>query len=292
MPPKYAKKPMRRKKYKKAKRYPKIRGELKKRSLLGVATHNSDYSQGNSFNSSYPDPTAFVAPDFSVSNFINIPVTCFNRMEQGIGVDKFLGDRVTSKWIDGKFEFRGRPQVVVGNNTHFPKTYLIHGLILAKPSFSQYTTSKRNNVTHTILDDWVVDQLKEYFDTANDTLQFHDKTKKNLKILKYQRLYNDERFDNVQIIPGGDQDPSALTTISRTCRWPINRQIELTEGVGKNIYPSGNEPADPDKGSFYVNNNYIPFCCLYSKIDKSVQGTTVSNNLFMGHNIIHYYCDE
>lgn len=237
--------------------------------------------------------------------FTNVSLNAFLRMPKGLRNGEMIGDSITAKWLNTRLEVRfpqgeiyqKQPDVtptirhrnmMIQKNA---KVYAIWGWVTKPASFPLETNDHVNlptvasAVTQAILDNYIVNQVKPYFDDDIDKLSFRPRETMNVKIEKYVRLK--PNLDNAiatQATPVTSTHPSpnsimeatgSIPNVYRSHSFDINRKI---------LYTEGEQPADPgpalDYENNFVNDSWLPFLIIYNpqfadmkNVEKQTSGT-------------------
>jgi hypothetical protein len=150
------------------------------------------------------------------------------------------------------------------------------------------------------------EQMKGQFNEANDKLDFRDRRTTQYKIIGKKRvLPNRNKAITIPLIKTGDDvtgGPASdapiadgvgvrggLPPVFVTCKWDVNRKIELQDSKS---WLGGN---GTDESRFYPANTYIPFIVVFNpsfaKQFADASGEQ-KGQILVSYNSVHYYTDS
>jgi hypothetical protein len=149
------------------------------------------------------------------------------------------------------------------------------------------------------------EQMENQFDEANDKLDFRDRRGTQYKIIGKKRVIpSRDKSIAIPLLHVGDHqsggpatgDPfadtagmrGALPPVFVTCKWEVNRKIELQESKS---WLGG---TGTDDSRFYPANTWVPFIVIFNpSFGKQIEDTTNQNGqILVSYNSVHYYTDS
>ncbi|AXQ65447.1 MAG: hypothetical protein [Circular genetic element sp.] len=230
--------------------------------------------------------------------FTLIPIDSYYRISHGLEEYQCIGNSLFSKYLNLKLQVRfpdGRakatlpdpsgtgtyevPNVMIRNAT---KLYMICGWVTRNWGLPLVQVNSENKLTsHTAtqanLKEYIISQLKPYFDDDEDKLQFRPKATTNIKVDKYVRvkpnlttaIASQATPANNWSVPGNPNydevvigATGSIPDVYRSWSTKTNRKLTLTEGV-KITTPISPETFRDDE-NLYPNDSWLPFCVLYN----------------------------
>lgn len=234
--------------------------------------------------------------------FQNIPITVFNRMNQGFNDFEMIGSSIFSRYLKLKVEvnFPGGPDVIVNPF----KMYLISGWV-TNPLNKNYNTAIHvNDVTQSILNSHVESMLLEHFDESTDRLNFQRKTRSNIKIESYRRILPKtaesvfgQQTHVEQVAPGSSSKTAsgAPASVQLNHSWKVMRKVHYSLGLSESDGNTLPQAGDRELQNYFVNDSWIPFSCFYMpdwERMTPVNSTIPTDQLTFRHNIYHNYSDS
>lgn len=234
--------------------------------------------------------------------FQNVPMTVFNRMNQGFNDFEMVGSSIYSRYLKLKVEvnFPGGADVIVNPF----KMYLVSGWI-TNPLNKNYNTAIHvNDVTQEILNSHVESMLLEHFDESTDRLSFQRKSRSNIKILSYRRILPKtaesvfgQQTHVEQVAPGSSSKTAsgAPASVQINHTWKVMRKIHYSLGLSESDANTLPETGDNELQNYFVNDSWIPFSCFYMpdwERMTPVNSTVPTGLLTFRHNIYHNYSDS
>lgn len=261
-----------------------------------VNGHNTEHDWNN--------PLAY--RPLSVANaFTLIPLEVFTRQSQGFQEYQMIGSSITSRFLKTKFDFRFPHNNFVANTSgaiidpglpgYDPskrslnqiienpcRLYLICGWVTSATNFplaNNMGGPTAGNATQNDLEQYIMDQLKPYFDDSSDKLSFRPKETTNIKIESYRRIKpNLTNAIASQAVPDTHYSttlpaPATGATVYGHGSVPNVHRTHNFKCPGKITYTLGQPavPTDPaltppqaDTQNFYLNDNWLPFAVIYN----------------------------
>ena len=234
--------------------------------------------------------------------FQNIPITVFNRMNQGFNDFEMIGTSIFSRFL----KIKVRVDFPIGSDVLVKpfKMYLVSGWVTNPLNKNAHTLIHEADVTQTILNQHVETNLLEYFDDKNDTLEFHKKTRQNIKVESYRRILPKtaesvfgQRTHVEQVAPGSSSKTAAGAPpyVQLNHSWKVMRKVHYTLGLSESDGNTLPQAGDTELQNYYVNDGWIPFSCFYMPDwDQMVpvNSTVPTEQLTFRHNIYHNYSDS
>lgn len=277
-------------------------------------------------------------PIIPTDGFTFLPLKSFYRNTHGFDEWNCRGNSIFSKYLNVRVQVRmphnekiylpvptaeGKPpgtmydvdNVMIQNPT---KVYLICGwvtqnwncpiegetaagvpIVGSRPSRSEATPEQLN--------EYIVRNLKPYFDDSTDKLMFREKETSNIKIDKYVQFKPNlsnaiatQAVPTTESITADDETPhrylmpahGSIPDVQRNWSVQTNRKIHLTEGgqdaYGENLYP---------------NHSWLPFACIYIPAWKTMEDSWENDDANPGRftkvqaiqyrwNDCHYFTDS
>lgn len=271
--------------------------------------------------------------------FTQIPMECFTRNSQGLSEWQMLGQAITSKFLNLKTQFRfpnnsyilkasggdiDKPaernlNVMVQNQC---RLYLICGWVTKDAGFPLVNNNSGVSsgvATQNMLNTYIKDQVKPYFDDDTDKLLFRPKQTTNIKIEKYVRVKPNLNSDiATQAVPitesvVGDEDGNAhryqtpahgsIPDVYRSHSFKTGKKVVYT--LGQPSVPNNTGGYTGDTQNFYPNDSWLPFAVIYNPdweeqlkqyapnpdTDKTEYDTQVCQIQYR-FNCAHYYTDS
>ena len=151
------------------------------------------------------------------------------------------------------------------------------------------------------------ENMKGQFNEANDKLDFRDRRTTQYKIIGKKRVTpNRNKSIAIPVIKSGDDvtgGPApgapfagsqgmrgALPPVFVTCKWPVNRKIELQNTKS---WLGGGAGTDDDR--FYPANTWVPFIVVFNpSFAKQFADDTgeMKGQILVSYNSVHYYTDS
>lgn len=261
--------------------------------------------------------------------FTMLPLRSWTRMSHGFEEYQCVGNNIFSKYLNLKVEL----QFPDGERVDFPSTktpgtwitpvnkmiekptkvYLICGWITNPMNYPVDNTPspslpKQSDATITALDNYIVQQLKVFFDDDEDKLQFRPKSTTNIKIEKYTQfkpklgsaIATQAVPYNVST-PPGELGPAvayraqgSIPNVRKSHSWKTMRKMPLTQGkdAGYTV----------DKQNLYPNNSWVPFAIIYNPnfadqaaefvVDDETGELDQIQSMFVRYNDAHYFTDS
>lgn len=234
--------------------------------------------------------------------FQNIPLTVFNRMNQGFNDFEMIGSSIYSRYLKLKCEvnFPQGADVLVKPF----KMYLISGWITNPLNKNAHTVIHNADVTQSILDSHVETNLLEYFDDSEDRLEFHRKTRQNIKVESYRRILPKTQENTFgptthveQVAPGSSSKTAtgAPASVQLNHTWKVMRKVHYTLGLSESDGNTLPQAGDNELQNYYPNDSWLPFSCFYMPDWEQmvpVNSTVPTDQLTYRHNIYHNYSDS
>lgn len=275
--------------------------------------------------------------------FTFVPVESMMRMQRGLEEWECIGNSIFDKFLNSKFEFRfpdnkeitlystqenevgggveppGTPYQVVNKMIEHPtKLYLICGwitqnfnapidpLVDAQGALIPGQRPARDSTSQGQLKQYIINQLKPYFDDSYDKLEFRPRETTNIKIDKYVRIKPDlthaigtEAIPRRESIQTNDvkKATGSIPDVRKSWSSKLNRKVVLTQGMNT-TYASDNQ-------NLYRNDSWLPFQVIYNpEYEQMLENTTMSTNPKLAgrfdqvqmiqyrHNDVLYYTDS
>ena len=260
--------------------------------------------------------------------FTLLPLRSWTRMSHGFEEYQCVGNNIFSKYLNLKVEL----QFPDGERVDFPSTqnpgtwitpinkiiekptkvYLICGWITNPMNYPVDNTPspslpKQSDATITALDNYIVQQLKVFFDDDEDKLQFRPKSTTNIKIEKYTefkpRLTSaiaTQATPYHVAAPPGELGPAvayraqgSIPNVRKSHSWKTMRKMPLTQGQDAGY--------TTDKQNLYPNNSWVPFAIIYNPnfadqaeefvVDEKGELDQIQS-MFVRYNDAHYFTDS
>lgn len=262
--------------------------ETKRRESAEIQIRNSTNGAGVTFSSNYPDTTKPTA--LSNTTCISLlPLRSYYRMSRGNRKNQMIGTQIFSKDLYLKGEVAPMSQ---STSVSDKEIYFVCGWVKDKLGYTDFTSPTVATATRSNLESFVLNQVKEHFDTEKDFLRYREAKKDNIKVTKYQRLRHPMDADN-------------MTPIQLRGHWPVNRKVTYTKclalpgnndliqnssatpGVVIDMTDTFTEDVDKlggDKGGFLPLESWLPFALIYQK-----DFTLGESNISVAYNDIHYF---
>lgn len=279
--------------------------------------------------------------------FTFLPIDSFYRNSHGFEEYQCRGNSIFSKFINTRVQLRfphnekiylpvpnseqpeaGAEYQATNHMIQNPsKVYLICGWVTQNwncpivgetEAGSPITGSRpqRDKATQDQLREYIVRNLKPYFDDSTDKLMFREKETSNIKIDKYVQfkpnLSNAIATQASPDTPWSPVDGSTTTLMHATGsipdvqrNWSVktNRKINLTLGTA--INPEGGEHQPVDVQNLYPNHTWLPFMVIFNPswlqqqerwVHSEVQGQedrfTDVVAMYYRYNDAHYFTDS
>ena len=162
-------------------------------------------------------------------------------------------------------------------------------------------------VTQAHFNQLIDEQMKGQFNEANDKLDFRDRRTTQYKIIGKKRVIpNRNKAITIPLIKTGDDvtgGPASgapiadgvgvrggLPPVFVTCKWDVNRKIELQDS--KSWLGGG---AGTDESRFYPADTYIPFIVVFNpSFAKQFADSSgeQKGQILVSYNSVHYYTDS
>lgn len=234
--------------------------------------------------------------------FQNIPISVFNRMNQGFNDFEMIGSSIYSRYLKIKCQvnFPQGSDVIVKPF----KMYLISGWVTNPLNKNNNTAIHDADVTQSILNSHVESMLLEHFDEDTDKLNFQKKTRSNIKIESYRRILpktKENTFGAIthveQVAPGSSSKTAnghpQYVQINHT--WKVMKKIHYTLGLSESDGNTLPQSGDTQLQNYYPNESWLPFSCFYMPDWEQmcpVNSTVPTDQLTFRHNIYHNYSDS
>lgn len=276
-------------------RNPMVETKRREHSLVVDLNRASD---GTTASANYPSTiTGQTIVNDDAFTFLNL--ASYYRNSHGFQDHNCIGDSIFSKYLKLKVQIRwptGTNMIV-----NPVKVYLITGWVTAPPSFSQFTNPTRSGCTDALLRQYLQLQLKEYFNSRTDFLEFREKQQDSVKVLRWQKLVPNNN-ESIAAQPGQidtETDPTkppqirttgAVPTVNRSFTWKTMKKVHLTEGTATT---TGNDAPNPDIQNLYPNQSWLPFALIYNPDFSSMRNAdNEDTTMSIYYNDIHYYSDS
>lgn len=227
-----------------------------------------------------------------------VPETFLYRT-QGLGSDEMIGDSVFLKYLKCKFEFKLPTDASL---IHFPQCqlFLIHGFVQGSISANELTDPKLSELTRTTIDDYVQQQVNEYFNNQTEPISFRDKGHPNtpVKVLRKKEI----RWDvSKSILPPPHRQLSSdlslmqsvgdLPTKVVTVEWPMMRKQKYEKAAALT------SAAERTKEANWFANNVdpklgYPFWCIYMPGGQNIVYSDTDNRVRARINDCAWFTDS
>lgn len=316
----------------KAKRRPFV--ECKTRSMLDIALINRNKDDTFSavyYDPLVQRPLAgqlnYNAPPATyVSGFTNIPLRPFYRMSQGYRKDQMTGDSLYSRSLALRTEFEFPYDI---NQIVRPySVYLVCGWVTNPTGFNNNTNPTDQGATMLDIEEHIAIQCQEYFDNKRDQLKFERNTNRNIKIDMYKKIkpnLNENTTSALTLTPGHSEVFAGATTFTGAqsgaqqfgphstqpgvnvnvpstasgsipqvrCNftWDVNRKLHYTQGTA---VPTGTDGDEEDTQAMLLNNQWLPFACVYCPDFLDMKGIGGQTDRFvqLRYNVQHRFSDS
>ena len=241
----------------------------------------------------YPQPLLAQTVDADTNGFHLISLDPFNRMTQGFKEYEMIGDSVFSQTLQLKTEltFPQGSNVIVNPF----RVYLICGWVTAPYSKTGATLKTVNDVTYNDLNQYIVSQIKEYFDDSLDRLTFNEDIRRNIKIEKYSRCLPKVKESvfgpTTENVTSYATSYGAPAKVERGHTWKIGRKIHYTKG--KELSDDNTDATGELIQNWFPNESWLPFACYYlPDVDQMVRQDGTAQHCTFRHNVLHVYSDS
>lgn len=261
--------------------------ETKRRESAEIQIRNSTNGAGVTFSSNYPDTTKPTALS-NTTCITLLPLRSYYRMSRGNRKNQMIGTQIFSKDLYLKGEVSPTPSTSVSDK----EVYFVCGWVKDKLGYTDFTTPTVATATRSNLESFVLNQVKEHFDTEKDFLRYREAKKDNIKITKYQRLRHPMDADNMSPIQlRGHWSVNRKVTYTKCLALPGNNDLiqnsSSTPGVVIDMTDTFTEDVDKlggDKGGFLPLESWLPFALIYQK-----DFTLGESGAYVAYNDIHYF---
>jgi len=238
----------------------------------------------------------------------------FTSMAHGLYENQMIGNSVFSKYLKMKYLIKfpeydatsipPPPALPVGGlPIDFPVSlFMIHGWITLPVGLTGQTTPVASSWTRALMETWVSERVRDYYNERDDVLEWIPKVTSNIKILG-KRLLRPNRNKAISLqgrvadlTAGGNATFVAgpLPTVYGTCSWPTFKKVHYTYGSPQ---IAGETLTDDNLSHSYPNSQWVPFAALYSPnfgdFVEPVAGVSYGTNpIQVSHNTIHYFQDS
>lgn len=232
------------------------------------------------------DPTDYLQLQTATAVTMLNP-TSFLCMQQGIGEDQMIGLSVFSKYVKMKIQLK-LPEGAYAIQ-HPCDLYLVHGWVKAPMGLTSFTTPTAQACTITDIKLHMLNHVKDFFDEREDKLRFIPRSNTNIKIKGYRRVKANRNstlgvpstiYHNPTVSPGY-KTAGANPIINQSVTWSPMRKIHYTPGT----------QVSTTLDNFFVNADWLPFCCLYNPTFASFTSGT-DYTIKVAHNDAHWYSDN
>ena len=259
--------------------------ELKKRQDYNITQYQRVRNTNTQLVTASPNYPEKTKPTIIHDNYALLPIDSFNRQCQKITRDGLVGQTLFSRsiYLKGKLD-RGHVNSTAENIAF----EVIHGWVKAPLAWSEYTVVTPDTGTLTDLNEFILDQIRELYETPTDSLVFQDKKRNNIKVVGFKKY-----GPKTASIPAG-AGSSTSPIMDFKCHWKVNRKVNYTKGVHLPIStasPGIEESVDSsleETNTFLNINSWLPFCVV--RFPNML--TSASNDAKISYNSIHYYNDE
>lgn len=242
--------------------------------------------------------TTFPNPVTTVHNipvddaFFSLDVQPFLDMSQGLGESDMIGNSVYSRYLKMKMEFKFPVNQYSLLNPY--RLYVVHGWVKNTTGWTGVNQTlpygmKANEATYQNVKEFIIGNLKDYFNEKEDKLRFIPKHNPNLLIKGYSAV-KPNRNGAIQVPQGTSfSDASGSSVIygsppmvSKSCTWQVNRKIHYQAGTLQSGQTS----------FFYPNQSWLPFVVLYTPDWEGVNPMYSNYLPSVRYNAIHFYSDS
>lgn len=234
-------------------------------------------------------------PSAAGANYViaGVPETFMFRT-QGFGATEMVGESVFIKYLKMKFEIKLPADAGL---IHFPQCqlYLVHGFIDKSIDANEYTTPTLDAITRDNIQEFVADQIDEYFNNANEPLRFQPKGRNfsAVRILRKKEIrWNKAKSilpDPVRSGDAGTDNWGELPTKIVDCEWPMMKKQRYEQ------MPSATASGTPGTraSNYFVNHtDSIPFWALYMPGGENINYALAVNRVQYRKNDVCYYTDS
>jgi hypothetical protein len=259
--------------------------ETKRREMSDIAIRNSDRGLGTTFSTNYPDPHPTAGLPLSAGQSVTLlPLRSFYRMSRGNRKNQMIGNEIKSLSLYSKSSLYGLP----ANNS--VEVFQVCGWIKDTLSLTQFTTPTLYAANRDTLETWILEQLKQHFDSANDEFRYREAKKDNILITKYRQLQHPKEAAYQDKVDFKGSWKTNRKVVYSPCASLSGSNDLITEPdeSGNTIdmtdqFKQNGDVLGGDIGGFIPNNSWCPFELLYCPKPPSPGSVTFKTNN------IHYF---
>ncbi|AXH79026.1 MAG: hypothetical protein [Circular genetic element sp.] len=223
--------------------------------------------------------------------FYHLDVQPFLAMSQGLGESDMIGNSVYSRYIKMKIEFTFPKNEYSLLNPY--RLYVVHGWVKNTTGWTGSNQTlpygmKANDATYQNVKEFIIGNLKDYFNEREDKLRFIPKHNPNLIIKGYSAV-KANRNGALQMPQSSSVTDAgsavylgATPKVSKSVTWQVNRKVHYQAGTVQSGQTS----------FFYPNQSYLPFVVLFTPDWDGVQNMNPAYLPTVRFNAIHYYSDS
>lgn len=284
--------------------------ETKARIKSEIAFRNSsDGTSGGIMSTNYPNPLDVTQIDVNTA-FRQIYLDPFARMSQGLDDSQMIGNTVFARSLTAKLQLWYPHKGLIGANgselanSQQPivkpiRMYAVAGWVTRPWARTAHTTPTESLATTDDFNNQIEHQIKEYFDSKTDQLEFKEKVLSNVEITDFKLLkpkHQNRIAPQLQWVTGMSVGPPEILLgsnpyVSYSHTWKFNRKLHYTRG--KDTSNATTAP-DPDIENYYPNNeDRIPFLCFYMPdFADMMDAASVPTKPAYRHNVMLTYTDS
>lgn len=260
--------------------------ETKKRQDYNVAVNQRVQNVGTGVITASPNYPDTIKPStINNANYYYLPIDSFNRQCQKISRDGLVGQTLFSRNIYLKGVLDRQTLANATDNIEFE---VIHGWVTAPAAWSNYTAVQPNTGTKDNLNEYILDQIREFYEERDNTLIFTDKKRNNFKVVgvkKYKLLPTEAMMTGNAVVP--------LQHFK--CHWHVGRKVQYTKTGHLPIStasPGSEQSVDSsleETNTFLNLNSWLPWAIVRFP-NRAGNNSTPAGTI--SWNSIHYYSDE